>query len=104
MLLRGMIINTVVYSILTIAAITLMFTFVLPLLRQMLPGWELHWYANAICAVLTLVLISPFLRSIVMKKNRSEEFRALWTGSRLNRLPLIFTVLVRIVIAAAFVF
>lgn len=104
LLLRGMIINTVVYSILTIAAITLMFTFVLPLLRQMLPGWELHWYANAICAVLTLVLISPFLRSIVMKKNRSEEFRALWTGSRLNRLPLIFTVLVRVVIAAAFVF
>ena len=39
-----------------------------------------------------------------MKKNRSVEFRELWNASRLNRLPLIFTVLVRIVIAAMFIF
>ncbi len=102
-LLMAMGINTVIYSILSIAVITLMFTFALPLLREFLPGWNLHWYANAICGVLTVILISPFLRAIVMKKNRSLEFRALWTN-RLNRMPLLFTVFARIVIAAAFVF
>ena len=103
-LLRGIAINTVVYSILTIAAITLMFTFVLPLLSDLMRPWDKGWYANAVCGIATILLISPFLRSIVVKKNRSEEFRALWTGNRLNRLPLIFSILVRIIIASAFVF
>ena len=39
-----------------------------------------------------------------MKKNHSEEFKTLWIQSRLNRLPLMFTILIRIFIAAAFVF
>ena len=103
-LLTQMGLNTVVYSILTGATIALMFTFVLPFMRRLLPGWELHWYANAITGVLTVLLIAPFLRAMVMKKNHSEEFRALWTESHLNRLPLIFTVLVRLIIAAAFIF
>jgi CPA2 family monovalent cation:H+ antiporter-2 len=103
-LLRSIVVNTVIYSILSAATITLMFTFVLPLLHRFIPNSNDNWYVNAGCAVLTLLLISPFLRSIVMKKNRSEEFRTLWTSSLLNRLPLIFTIVVRIVIAVSFVF
>ncbi|MBQ7421586.1 MAG: cation:proton antiporter [Prevotella sp.] len=103
-LLRAMALNTIIYSILSSAVIALMFTFALPFLRRMLPGWNLHWYANAICGLLTILFISPFLRAIVMKKNHSEEFKALWTENHLNRLPLAFTVLVRIIIAASFVF
>ena len=103
-LLTQMAINTVVYSILTSAAIAMMFTFVLPFMRELLPGWELHWYANAVTGVLTVLVIAPFLRAMVMKKNRSEEFRALWAENNRNRLPLIFTILVRVVIAVAFIF
>ena len=103
-LLKQMTINTVVYSILSTAVITLMFMFVLPLTRRMLPGWELHWYANAITGSLTVLLIAPFLRAMVMKKNRSEEWKALWAESNRNRLPLLFTILVRFVIAVNFIF
>ena len=103
-LLMQMGVNTLIYSILTSATIAMMFTFVLPLTRKMLPGWELHWYANAITGVLTVLLISPFLRAMVMKKNRSEEWKALWEESNRNRLPLLFTILVRVVIAVAFIF
>ena len=46
-LLTQMSVNTVIYSILSMATIALMFTFVLPFTRRLLPGWELHWYANA---------------------------------------------------------
>jgi CPA2 family monovalent cation:H+ antiporter-2 len=99
-----MTVNTVVYSILSSAVITLMFMFVLPLTRRMLPGWELHWYANAITGVLTVLAISPFLRAMVMKKNRSEEWKTLWAESNRNRLPLLFTILVRTVIAVCFIF
>lgn len=103
-LLTQMGINTVVYSILTSASIAVMFTFVLPFMRRLLPGWELHWYANAITGILTVILIAPFLRAMVMKKNKSEEFKALWHESNRNRVPLIFTILVRIMIAVAFIF
>ena len=99
-LLVQMLRNTIVYSILSGAAIALMLTFFLPFIRQLLP----HWWANAVCGLVTLSIIAPFLRAIVMKKNHSEEFKALWNESHYNRLPLIFTILVRVVISSAFIF
>ncbi len=103
-LLTQMAMNTLVYSILSSASIALMFTFFLPFMRKLLPGWELHWYANAITGVVTVLFISPFLRAMGMKKNRSEEWKALWAESNRNRLPLLFTILVRVIVAVAFIF
>ena len=93
---------TIVYSILSTAAIALMLTFFLPFIRRVMPG--MHWWANGICGLLTVLIIAPFLRAMVMKKNHSDEFRALWGESRMNRLPLLVTILVRLMIASAFVF
>ena len=103
-LLKAMAWNVVIYSILSVAVIAIMLSLFLPFMRRLLPGWELHWWANGITGILTVAMISPFLRSMIMKKNHSEEFKALWTESRLNRLPLIFTVLVRVAIGAGFIF
>ena len=103
-LLTQMVVNTLIYSILTSASIALMFTFVQPFMLKLLPGWNLHWYANGITGLLTVILIAPFLRAMVMKKNRSEEWRALWNESNRNRLPLLSTVLARVIIAVSFVF
>ena len=99
-LVRAMLVNTLIYGILSAAVIGVMFTMFLPFARH----WLSPGLANALCGVLTVALISPFLRSIVMKKNHSEEFRQLWVARRLNRLPLISTVLARLVIAMGFVF
>ena len=103
-LLRQMTVNTVAYSILSAAVIALMFTFVLPLMRNLLPGWRLHWYANAITGVLTVIFIAPFLRAIVMKKNHSSEWKRLWVESSINRIPLLSTIVVRFMIALGFIF
>ena len=103
-LLTQMTINTVVYSILSSAVIALMFTFLLPFMHRLLPSDNLHWYANAITGLVTVLCISPFLRAMVMKKNRSEEWKALWAESNRNRLPLLFTILVRAIIAMNFIF
>lgn len=94
--------NVVIYGILSVAVIFIMFTFFLPFIRHLLVGW--HWTANFICGLLTVVAISPFLRAMVMKKNHSREFKALWAESRRNHLPLIFTVIVRVAVACSFVF
>ena len=91
---------TVIYSILSVAVIALMFTFALLPLRQVLP----HWWANAVCGLITVSLISPFLRAMVMKKNHSVEFRKLWRENKMNRAPLVFTIIVRFMVAMAFIF
>jgi CPA2 family monovalent cation:H+ antiporter-2 len=103
-LLTQMAVNTLIYSILTAATIAVMFTFALPFFHQLLPGDNLRIWGNIITGVLTVVAISPFLRAMIMKKNRSEEWKALWAESNRNRLPLLFTVLVRVIIAVAFIF
>ena len=103
-LLRQMTVNTVAYSILSAAVIAVMFTFILPLMRNLLPGWRLHWYANAITGVLTVIFIAPFLRAIVMKKNHSNEWKRLWVESSINRIPLLSTIVVRFMIALGFIF
>ncbi len=103
-LLMQMTMNTIVYSIISSAAIAVMFTFVLPFMHKLLPGPELFWYANGITGVLTIIVIAPFLRGMLMKKNRSEEWKALWSESNRNRIPLLFTILVRVVIAVTFIF
>lgn len=99
-LLMQMLRITVIYSILSVAAIALMFTFVLLPLRHVLP----HWWANAVCGLLTVVFISPFLRAMVMKKNHSEEFKQLWNENKMNRAPLVVTIIVRFLIAMMFIF
>ena len=104
-LIRSMIMNTLIYSILSVAVIAVMFNFALAPLRLLSTSVTgSHWAGNAVCGVLTLLIIAPFLRAIIMKKNHSEEAKALWTENRINRLPLFFTMIVRILIASAFVF
>ena len=100
-LLVQMALNVVINGILSLAVITIMFMFFHPFISKLL---QEGWYANAITGVLTILLISPFLRAMVVKKNHSEEWKTLWRESNRNHLPLLFTVLVRMVIAALFVF
>ena len=100
-LLIQMTTNTIIYGILSTAVIVLMLTFFHPIMVQM---FQEKWYGSAITGIVTITLIAPFLRAMVMKKNRSEEFKALWRESNRNRLPLIFTILFRIMIAVNFVF
>lgn len=104
-LARKMLLNTLVYGILSSAVIAIMFSTVLPVCRLFSVEWTgSHWAGNAVCGFLTVAFVSPFLRSIVMKQNHSEAFKALWTGRRINRLPLIATILARVVIAVSFIF
>ena len=100
-LLTQMGLYTVVYSILSLSVITLVFMLLEPFIEAILGQ---HWYANALTGLTAVLLISPFLRAMVMKKNHSEEFRKIWNESNRNRPALIFTILVRLLIAVGFVF
>ncbi len=99
-LISAIVVNMVIYGILAGATIFIMLQFFLPLSRKMLG----HWPGNALCGILTIIFIAPMLRAMVMKKNHSEEFKALWTENRINRFPLLFTVILRILVACCFIF
>lgn len=75
-LLRAMVINTMIYSILSIAVIAISITMLLPFLRSVIPSstnssMPSTWIANLLCGIVTIIAISPFLRAIVMKDRKS---------------------------------
>ena len=108
-LLKQMVVNTIVYSILSTAIITVMFVFALPLAEKLVPvqlsilNYPLS-IAKLIIGLLTILFIAPFLRAMIMKKNHSEEWKALWAESNRNRPPLMATVLIRGFIGVTYVF
>ena len=89
----------VVYSVLSVAVIIISFHLIIPFIVEAM-GKQ---FGDLASAILTLVLISPFLRAMIMKKNRSIEFRALWADSRFNHAPLISLILLRVIIGIGFV-
>nr|WP_321379773.1 cation:proton antiporter [uncultured Bacteroides sp.] len=91
--------NIVIYSIISIAVIILSFRFVAPVFQDYLP----HFWSALCGSIFTVLCISPFLRAIVVKKNHSAEFVTLWEDSHVNRGPLVSTIVLRVVIAVAFV-
>lgn len=66
--------QTVVYTILSVTIIGLSFSAFLPLLRQIPPT---HFIGNAITGIGTLFVLSPLLRPIVARKNRSQSAQKL---------------------------
>lgn len=91
---------TLINVIICMAIILLMLNFFLPIAHEVLS----NAWGNLAGVLLTILLISPFLRIIISKPNHSQEFKTLWTEGHRNRLPLIFTVLVRIGISVALIF
>lgn len=99
-LLRDLVINTLIYAVLSTTITFIMLTFVYEFIINLIP----QPWASMVCGIVSILCLAPFLRAMVMKKNRSEEFRQLWISSRHNRAPLTFTVLVRVVLALCYIF
>lgn len=94
-LLKQLLRQTIAYYILTVAAIMLSFASVLPFCRSVFT----HWPGNVICGLLTLAIISPFLRPIVMRKNHSVEAMFIRSQGKLQQTFFWITVLIRFSLA-----
>lgn len=68
-LLQNVLMQTASYCTICSAIILLSFSLLLPLSRQLLT----HWPGNILCGLVTLAVVSPCIRPIVMRKNRSRE-------------------------------
>lgn len=88
-----------IYGVLCVAVVAVMFNAVYTLAERFLPST----WVGGVMASATIVLLSPFLRLLMIKKNHSAAFQALWQNSTFNRAPLAAVQLLRILLGAAFV-
>ena len=89
-----------IYSIVVIALMAVCMQFFVPILRGQLGPIV----GNILGALLTVVVCSPFLRAIVVKKNHSREFKFLRAWGDTSRLPLFLLLLSKYLVALGFVF
>lgn len=81
-LLRGVFMYSIIYITLCSAIMGASYSSLLPVSRQICG----HWYGNMVCSVITILLLSPFIRPIVIKKNHSEEAKFLLHFNKFHRL------------------
>ncbi|MDR1646361.1 MAG: cation:proton antiporter [Tannerellaceae bacterium] len=98
-LLRSVLTFVAINSVICIAIILACETFVTPFATAHIPGL----WGKMLSALLALLLMAPFLRTIMMKKNRSKEFRTLWDDNHFNRGALISLIVLRMGISCALI-
>lgn len=99
-LLMALVSQVGAYLTLSVAVILISFTVLLPLCRGALG----HWPGNVACGLLTVLVASPFLRAIVMRKNHSDEWKQLRRRSRTSHVGLWVTFGVRYALATAAIY
>lgn len=94
-LLTALLLQTGVYLTLSIATLIIFLGFALPLLTHLLGGIG----GRVMCGALALLVCSPFLRAIVMRKNHSAPWKILQARGKAARLGLWLTKAVRFLLA-----
>ncbi|MCC8146161.1 MAG: cation:proton antiporter [Bacteroidales bacterium] len=93
-LIKEITFGTVFYFLISIVIIYFSFQFGVPVLEKYLPGF----YGKVLSAFLIILFIAPFLRMIIIQKDRSKEFKKLWKGHESYKAPLIFTIVFRVIL------
>ncbi len=91
--------TVLIYSVLCWGVVIVMERFVAPHVLNLLSS---PW-AEILLALGTIMIISPFLRLLMVKHNHSKEFYTLWNEHYVNRAPLIAVHLFRVWIVASLV-
>jgi len=98
-LLKNILIQVAIYFTISVAVMLICKFALIPFVTDNISGF----LGRLVAAVLTLTLMSPFIRAMVMKKNTSEEFKTLWADGHFNQGALISMIILRIALAVALV-
>ena len=108
--LRHVLLQTGVYLVMSFAAVTLSLGIFLQIFRHIFePGGvnvhhPIHWVSNGLCGLLSVAVLSVFLRPIVMRKNHSVEAQAILKAGGLHRAAFRMLFVLRFALATAIVF
>ena len=98
-LLKSILTQVVIHSTVALAVVMLCKTALYPFMEKNIPGI----WGRLISATITLLFMAPFLRAIIMKKNKSQEFKKLWYDNHFNRGALISLIIFRVAIAISLI-
>ncbi len=98
-LLKSILQMSAIYATISLAIIFLCEQFVTPFITGHLPGI----WGKVMSAAVALLLMAPFLRAIMMKKNRSTAFKNLWDDNHFNKGILISLIVLRIIICVVLI-
>ena len=96
-LLKSMLLDVILYTVLTIFSIIIFFTYVNPIIRENILGFK----GALLSLSIILAIILPFLWAIIMKKNHSPEFLKLWNDSKFNRGPWVSLIAIKLLLCAS---
>ncbi|WP_280671181.1 MULTISPECIES: cation:proton antiporter [unclassified Dysgonomonas] len=91
-LLKSILGVVAVYFCLSLAVLFVSQRFFMPFVLDKIP----NVWGHIICAIITLILMAPFMRAIMMRKNKSKEFRELWDDNHFNKGALISLTVLRL--------
>ena len=89
--------RVVLYSAIIVAIISISRMWFIPFMEELLPEW-----GRVVAAVVTLIVMSPFLWALMVKEVKMSLIRKLGEG-RANRVPLTLMIVFRILLALFFV-
>jgi CPA2 family monovalent cation:H+ antiporter-2 len=98
-LLTDMSTNVLIYFFISVVIVNSSLVYAAPFVQEWLPGIK----GNLLLGAITLLFLAPFLRAVIIKKNRSVEYITLWNDNKGNRGPLIFTIVFRVILCAGLV-
>lgn len=93
-LLKSILGYVAIYTTLSVAILLVFQKFITPFIIAHVPGI----WGKILSAVLSLLFMAPFMRSIIMKRNRSRDFMQLWNNNKFNRGALISLIVLRVAI------
>ncbi|MFV0467476.1 MAG: cation:proton antiporter [Dysgonomonas sp.] len=97
-LLKSILSIVAVYFTICFAIVILCNNFIIPFITENVYGI----WGSILGAVIALVLLAPFLRAIMVRKNKSKEFKELWTADKhFNRGALISLLVLRVALCIA---
>lgn len=98
-MLSNMLTPMLVYGVLCIAVQVLSFRLAQPLVEEWLPApWD-----GIVCLMATLLVLTPFLRPLLLKGCFTKTFWELWADKQFNRAPLLVIVLLRVALVVLLV-
>lgn len=92
--------NLIVLSILLVGVEWLLVSFVLPFIHS---GMEAGIYREVVMTVVSLLIISPFIWGLTMRRIEPDALLKLWTNSNFNRGLIIALIVLRVFVALCFV-
>jgi CPA2 family monovalent cation:H+ antiporter-2 len=98
-LLKEMLTVVLLYYFICIIIVYFSLNLGVPLLQEWIPGMR----GNILSATLIILMLSPFMRAIIIKKDHSVEFVQLWKNNKVNRGPLVFTIIFRVLMCAGLI-